>query len=399
VAFSPIGETLASGGADTTIILWNLAAYPSPGESLTANAGHVMSVAFSPDGKILASVTPHSSGRDRIRREDKIVRLWDVQTHQPLRPSLTGHTDSVTSVAFSPRGILASGSWDNTVRLWDVQTHQQLGPPLTGHVGFVTSVAFSRDGTLLASGSWDNTVRLWDVRTHKGASLTGHKAPVLSLAFSPDGKVLASGSDDKTVRLWDVRTHRLVGAPLTGLSDSVTSVAFSPDGENLAWADAGGHIYFLNLRKARAVCRVHAVIVDECLAGLDLPQGHSFKAGGSKSSVAFSPDGQMLASGDNDGSIILWNVETGRKIGNPLIRGFVTSVAFSPAAQILVLASAEYDGTIMLWNVDPEKWAQRACHIVNLTDEERVEYMDNALHHPTCNQSPTNARPSQGRGL
>ncbi len=126
---------------------------------------------------------------------------------KPLGEPLTGHSEPVLSVAFSPDGLtLASGSFDNTVRLWDVLRQKALGEPLTGHSKSVYSVAFSPDGLTLASGSSDNTVRLWDVQLRKplGEPLTGHSKSVYSVAFSPDGLTLASGSSDNSVRLWDV---------------------------------------------------------------------------------------------------------------------------------------------------------------------------------------------------
>jgi WD40 repeat protein len=134
------------------------------------------------------------------------VRLWDVAT-DALVGSLTGHTDAVDSVAFSPDGkTLASGSWDKSVRLWDVATRHQIGFPLSGHTDAVDSVAFSPDSKTLTSGSSDNSVRLWDVATQHqiGSPLTGHIDAVLSLAFSPDGKTLITGSKDNSVGLWSV---------------------------------------------------------------------------------------------------------------------------------------------------------------------------------------------------
>ena len=123
-----------------------------------------------------------------------------------LVATLTGHSDPVYSVAFSPDGrTLASGSYDNTIKLWDVQSQREIAT-LTGHSDPVYSVAFSPDGRTLASGTWDKTIKLWDVQSQRQiATLTGHSNDVMSVAFSPDGRMLASGSRDKTIKLWAAR--------------------------------------------------------------------------------------------------------------------------------------------------------------------------------------------------
>ena len=268
VAYSPDGGTLASGSADKTVRLWD--AHTGEHKQTLVHTDTVTSVAYSPDGNTLASgdlnqiigfwaaetgeliagtrafgapilslnYSPDSSriaagvGRDIAlidppnNTEDAIV----------LEKVLTGHTDAVWSVAYSPDGsTLASGSADKTIRLWDAHTgeHKQT---LSGHTDTVWSVAYSPDGSTLASGSADKTIRLWDAHTgeHK-QTLSGHTDTVWSVAYSPDGSTLASGSADKTIRLWDAHTGK---HKQTLSGHTVWSVAYSPDGSTLASGSA-----------------------------------------------------------------------------------------------------------------------------------------------------------------
>jgi WD40 repeat protein len=295
---------------------------------LHGHTDYVSSVAFSPDGRTLVS----ASG-------DGTFRLWDVHSHRQLGQPLRGHTDYVTGVAFSPDGrtlasaSAASADRPGTVRLWDARSHRQLGQPLRGHTDSVESVAFSPDGRTLASASYDGTVRLWDTRSHRqlGQPLRGHTDYVNGVAFSPDGRTLASASSDGTLRLWDTRSHRQLGQPLRGNTAYVSSVAFSRDGRMLA---SGGGDGTLRLWDTNS----HA-------------QLGSFGVGVSLYGVAFSPDRRTLASASYDGTVRLWDIESPTPLSQPL-RGhtnFVWSVAFSPDGR--TLASASSDRTVRLWDV------------------------------------------------
>ena len=189
----------------------------------TGHTAIVESVAFSPDGKLLASASC-----------DHTVKLWNVADGREVR-TLSGHTACVESVAFSPDGkLLASASHDETVKLWNVAEGREVRT-LSGHTNGVESVAFSPDGKLLASGSYDKTIKLWNVADGREVcTLSGHTEGVESVAFSPNGKLLASGSFDKTIKLWNVADGREVRT-LSGHTSEVqsepppaTSPALSP---------------------------------------------------------------------------------------------------------------------------------------------------------------------------
>jgi WD40 repeat protein len=203
VAFSHDGRTLASAGLDPNVILWD----PISGDKKRDIAAHkdvVRSLAFGPESKVLAT-----GGIDTL------IRLWDPDTGKELPTNdprakgvtrvaaLEGHTGPVLALAFSPDGLwLASGSADRSARLWDVGTGSSRAT-LRGHAGPVFSVAFSPNGETLATGGWDHSVKLWDPdRGTERFTFMGHSEPVRAVGFAPDRTTLASGSHDGTVRLW-----------------------------------------------------------------------------------------------------------------------------------------------------------------------------------------------------
>ena len=320
-AFSPDGQTIVSANLfEGTMYLWDV----RTGTHLRTLTGHmdiVESIAFSPNGRTIAI----SHGRETL--------LWNVETGKPIRTfkvrnwigrvafSPDGQTIAmgygseillwnveadrhiqtfkgtslVNSIAFSPNGqTIVSGSTDAAIHLWDARTGGHIRT-FTGHTDQVNSVAYSPDGQTIVSASGsstyvnDNTVRLWDVGTGRHIrTITEHTGYVLSVAFSPDGNTIASGSSDSTIRLWETNTGRNIRT-IKGHTSAVHTVAFSPDGNTIASSGSSDRtIRFWETNTDRHI--------------------HTLKDAGWVTSVVFSPDGTMLASGMNGGAVLLWEL-------------------------------------------------------------------------------------------
>ncbi|PWI64387.1 hypothetical protein PCL_10525 [Purpureocillium lilacinum] len=319
VAFSPDGKRIASASEDTTVKVWEA----TTGDIVRTLKGHddcVNSVAFSPDGKLLASAS-----------NDGTVKVWDAATADVVR-TLKGHG---SRVAFSPNGkLLALVLFGCTVKMWDAATGDVVRT-LEGHGNTVTSVAFSPDGKLLASSSTDGTVKVWDVAAGDVVRTLEHGNSDTWVA-SLDKKLLALAWNSRTVKVWDAATGDAVRT-LKGHRNLVTSVAFSPDGKLLA-----------------LVCFDSTVKVLDAATGdlVGTVEGRKNKVAGRDNtveSVAFSPDGKLLASASRDFTVRVWDAAAGDVVRTPKGHSnWVTSVAFSPDGKLL--ASASFDRTVKVWD-------------------------------------------------
>ncbi|MFD5280681.1 TIR domain-containing protein [Streptomyces rubrogriseus] len=297
-----------------------------PASGVLSHSVPVDSVAFSPDGRTVAS-----------GGSDGVVRIWRTGTQRTAGRPLIGHHQGVTSIAFAPDGrTLASSGFDGTVRLWHLADRTQIGAPFNAGAGTVRSVVFGRDGrTLVTVDEADSgTVRVWDVATHRQ---TGHllHGPGSVLGTNADGSRVGSSTSQGGIRLWDTESGAPAGAALKGGDGVVTALSFSPDGKTFATADLAGNLRLWDIG-ARAP-------VGEPIAAPSTSTGAR--------SITFSPDGAMLAAAYEDGGVRLWDLRRRAQVGGPLLAhtSTVESVAFSPDGS--VLASASADTTVRLWDV------------------------------------------------
>lgn len=363
VAFSPDGKLLATGDINHDVQLWRVAD-GKPLLNFTMDEGWVWSLAFSPDGKRLAGSA------------NGVVHLWDVESGEMLQ-SLEDYCDRVFSVAFSPDGqLLATGSEDRWVRVWNLKTGQLLHQ-LGGHQDEVRSVAFGLDPLTLASASYDGTVRLWNAVEGNCLQVLHTSSRLQSVAFSPDGQVLAGSGASGQINLWQVKTGRTMH--VLDAQYSVRGVAFSPDGHTIAGGSDDGKIWCWNYHTSEilGVLSGHtswisalAFSVDQVLASgsedrtvrlwqrnLCVRQLRGYSNG--IWSVAFHPSGTLLASGGQDRQVRLWSAQTGQLLGSLMGHtSWIWSVAFSPTQPRL--ASSSEDRTIRIWDTQ----TRRQCHVL-----------------------------------
>ncbi|MEG4810953.1 AAA-like domain-containing protein [Microcoleus sp. F8-D3] len=328
LAFSPSGDTLYSASLDGTVKLWKLR-----NRLLTILRGHtegIWGIAFSPDGQLIASSSP------------KETILW--RKDGSIYRRLKGPSPRSSSVAISPDSqTIANVGADQSVKLW--RKDGTLLHSLKGHLGSIRNVPFSPDGKMVASSSSDRTIKLWRVDGTEIATFRGHAAGTWGVAFSPDGSTLASTSGDKTVKLWrlasvlngkreldsrsEVTSEDSLIKTLQGHNSTVIGVAFSPNGELIASVSED--------RTAKLWSRDGKLL-------------HTLKGHDSGIwSVAFSPDSQTIATGSNDGIIKLWK-SNGTLLTNLIGHsGGVKGLAFAPDGK--TLASAAEDKTVILWNL------------------------------------------------
>jgi WD40 repeat protein/tRNA A-37 threonylcarbamoyl transferase component Bud32 len=307
VAFSPDGELLAAGSGDSTVKVWRVATRLEV--TNFAHDGKIHELAFSADGRLLAV-----SGDGRLS-------LWDVAARQRLPDA---EVPAYRGIAFSADNrLLACASFGITVRLWDMAEQRESARLIGPHTSFVIDVAVSPDSKVLATCSWDTEICLWDIQPLvEGrpqiplATLKGHRSYVHSLSFSPDGQTLASASEDATVKLWHVgdklQPEIEAFATLRGHTGPVRSLAHSPDGKHLVSASADGTVKLWDVQgpPEREVLKGHADWVY---------------------STAISPDGRLVAGGVFGGKVWLWDTVTLRPKEVRAAHSLdVFSVVFSP---------------------------------------------------------------------
>jgi WD40 repeat protein len=326
VAWSPDGRYIATGSADRTARIWDAASGTSK-VILTRHRREIHDVAWGPDGARLATAGA-----------DATVRLWDPRSGRELHV-LEGHTDEVQAVTFAPDGRrLASVSWDRTLRLWDVESGAAI-TTMRGHEGRVMRVAWSPDGTRLATRGEEGTIKVWDA-THPASGdpklLAGSPGAVRAVAWSPDGSRLVTACDDHQARIWEATSGRLI-YQLKGHTGPIYAVSWSHDGTHVATAGLDGLAMTWDAASGRALARF---------------RGHHPQQ---IYSVVWSADDTRVATAATDGLFKLWNPATGEELssvrGRSQAYGYISGLSWSPDGARLALALAPPENSVRVFDL------------------------------------------------
>jgi WD40 repeat protein len=380
--FSPDGGKIVTAAQDGTARLWTL----TRGAALVTLKGHeamVVSAAFSSDGTRILTVSKwvsvlYSAGDEPTARlwdtttgaellkfkaesaalspdggsivtadYDHIARVWDAKTGAAVA-TLTGHTDTINTLAFSPGSSrILTASDDKTARVWDAKTGAVLAT-LSGHTGKVNSAVFSSDGARIVTASADKTARLWDAKTGAAlATLVGHAAEVHDAEFNRDDSRIVTASEDGTARLWDAQTAKSLMTLGQADLGPMKSAAFSPDNSRI-----------VTVRTFRPAAQLWDAHTGSPLAFLA-------RDSSAVNSAAFSPDSNRIITASSNQGARLWDARTGNLLATFVgHRGDVNDASFSPDGSRIVTASN--DNTARIWKIDP---------VVLTPPEQRQEYV------------------------
>jgi WD40 repeat protein/serine/threonine protein kinase len=289
---------------------------------VTGHEDSVHTVAYSPDGRRVVTASA-----------DATARIWDSVTGRQLTV-LTGHTKAVRSAFFSSDGEkVVTAGYDGTARIWNAATGQQL-MLLTGHNGRIHFAVFSPDGHTIVAASGDGTAQVWDVdQGRQLLELKGHSELMTRAVFSPDGKHIATSSSDRTASIWDAATGREI-VQMKGHANQVWSVAFSPDGRRAVTASFDDTARIWDAESGRQ---------------LQVLSGHKNVV----TSAEFSADGGRVVTSSEDATARVWDATTGRELR--LLNGhndMLEMAAFSPDGRQIVTAGR--DGTARIWDLESD---------------------------------------------